>query len=69
MARERKEHRAVMQRGTPRKPIASMRGTEEFSEWIQGLVEHVRMPISVVFEHALIQFAKAKGFRDPPPNR
>lgn len=52
-----------------KKPIASFRGTLKFAEWFNGLAAHMRLPASVLIEHALIEFAAKHGYKEPAPDR
>lgn len=52
-----------------KRPIASFKGTERFAGWFNGLMAHVRLPASVLIEHALVDFALKHGYNEPPPER
>ncbi len=53
----------------PMIPIASFKGSKAFAAWFDRLLEHCRMPTSVVIEHALMEFAKTMKFQEKPPRR
>lgn len=60
----------------PKDMIAAFRGSEEFSVWFDGLVEHCReksgwpdISGSSVIERALICIAREMGYEVPPPKR
>jgi hypothetical protein len=60
----------------PREVIAAFRGTREFAEWFEGLVEHCRqesgwstIPAATVIERALICVARDLGYDKPAPPR
>lgn len=53
----------------PRKLIAGFKGYAEFAEWIERLAAHQRLPISVLIEHALIEYARTHGFDEQAPER
>ena len=47
-------------------PIAVLRGTPEYRDWLNGFAEHSRMPVSVLLDRALARLAKEEVYRDPP---
>jgi hypothetical protein len=49
--------------------LMSVKGTEEFQAWFDELCDYLRLPKTVLFEHAVVAFAKAQGFPKPPPRR
>jgi hypothetical protein len=53
----------------PRKIIISFKGYEEFDGWLQRLATFRRLPVSVLIEHALIEYARAHEFNDDAPER
>ncbi len=53
----------------PRKIIISFKGYEEFDDWLGRLAAYRRLPVSVLIEHALIEYAESHGFDDSAPER
>jgi hypothetical protein len=52
-----------------RRTIASFKATPEFGAWLERLQDFVRMPTSTMLEAGVIELAKARGFKEPPPKR
>lgn len=52
-----------------RQVIASLKGSEEFDQWMEELAEFLRLPKTVLIEHGLVELARARGFKKPPPRR
>lgn len=40
-----------------------------FKEWLEGLARHVKAPLTVTVDMALNEFAQARGFKKPMPDR
>ena len=53
----------------PREIIITFKGYPEFDQWTRRLAAHLRLPVSVMIEHALIAFAQDKGFEEDAPER
>lgn len=52
----------------PSRSLASLKGTVELEEWVDGLVDHARQGTRVLLvRNALREFAESKGFREPMP--
>lgn len=49
------------------KNLLSVRGTEEWKIWLDGLAAKQRVPIVVLIDVALTELAKAVGYPEPPP--
>ena len=56
---------------SPRPPgkitVAVLKGGPEFQVWFNRLREQTRLPAALVLDAALVEFARAKGFEQPPP--
>lgn len=50
----------------PRKQILSLRGYEEFRDWLGRLAHFKRTDMADVIDRALVMYAKAEGFEAPP---
>lgn len=53
----------------PREVIVAFKGYPEFGDWIRRLAVARRLPVSVLIEHALIEYAKAHEFDEDAPER
>lgn len=53
----------------PRRPVLTIKGTEEWKGWLERLAKHLRMPTSTLVDHALVRYAKEMGFTEEPPER
>lgn len=54
----------------PGRPVAAQfRGSPEFKEWMTALSSYNRASVSQTIEQALIHYARAIGFTEPPPER
>lgn len=50
--------------------VLSIRGSEEWREWVHHFCDHVRMKsASDLIDQALVEHAKRMGFNEPPPKR
>lgn len=54
---------------SPRKIIVTFKGYEEFDEWLSRLASFRRLPVSVLIEHALIEYARKHEFDEEAPER
>lgn len=52
-----------------RRSMLSIRATEQWRDWINGLADHVDMPATVMIDQALKLYAKSVGFGDEFPGR
>ena len=51
-----------------RKNVVSIRGTENWRDWLMGLAAHRRLKASDVIDQALIEYAERHGYtREAPP--
>jgi hypothetical protein len=53
----------------PRRTVLTIKGTDEWREWLEGLSEHLRTPTSTIVDHALVRYAKEVGYEKPAPKR
>jgi hypothetical protein len=69
-SRSMAKKKAAEQRKEPgRVTIVGLKGTPAFGAWVDGLCKHVRLPLPTMIEHAMIDYARAHGFEDEPPER
>lgn len=54
---------------TTRRVVLQMKGTDEWKGWLERLASFLRTPTSTLVDHALVQYAKEKGFDEHPPQR
>jgi len=54
---------------SPREIVITFKGYPEFADWVRDLAATHRLPVSILIEHALIQFAKDHEFEKDPPER
>jgi hypothetical protein len=52
-----------------RKTVVTIKGTEAWRVWLEGFSKHMRTPTSTIVDHALIEYAKAKGYTEEAPER
>jgi hypothetical protein len=62
---DKDQNPAPVRRGT----VLTIKGTEEWKEWLSGLSDHLRIPTSTIVDLALVQFAKSEGYEPAPPKR
>lgn len=48
------------------KNVLSLKGTERWKEWLDGLAAKKGMPVTVLVDHSLRELAKREGYPDPP---
>jgi hypothetical protein len=53
----------------PQKTILSLKGADEWKDWLARLTDFSRMPTAVLIDVALKEWAERHGFPDPPPKR
>ena len=53
----------------PKRQIISMRGSEEWREWLNALADHAHMPATTLIDQALLRYAQSVGFEQPMPKR
>ena len=47
--------------------VAVIKGSPEFQSWFNRLRDQTRLPAALLLDAALVEYAKAKGFDEPPP--
>ena len=57
--------------GTNRVPekatLAVLKGGPEFRAWFRRLQTQTRLPGALILDAALVEYARARGFDEPPP--
>jgi hypothetical protein len=53
----------------PRSTVLTIKGTDDWKEWLNGLSDHLRMPTSTIVDLALVMYAKEKGYAREAPKR
>jgi hypothetical protein len=56
-------------RPAPRRTVLTIKGTEEWKDWLERLSKYLRTPTSTIVDHALLKYAKDQGFNEAPPDR
>ena len=52
-----------------KQPIISLKGTDNFLQWMQRPAHHNRVGVSDLIEHALVRYAESTGFKERAPYR
>jgi hypothetical protein len=52
-----------------RTTVVTIKGTDEWKDWLNGLSDHLRIPTSTVVDLALVLYARENGYRKDPPKR
>jgi len=47
--------------------LAVLKGGPEFQAWFNRLRDQTRLPAALLLDASLVEYAKAKGFEEPPP--
>jgi hypothetical protein len=47
--------------------LAVLKGGPEYVTWFHRLRDQTRLPAALLLDAALVEFARAKGFDEPPP--
>lgn len=47
--------------------LAVLKGGPEFQAWFRRLQAQARLPGALILDAALVEYARARGFDDPPP--
>lgn len=50
-----------------RPTVLSVKGTEEWREWVQEVAAHARTDTAKLLDHLLTEYAKKNGIKPPPP--
>jgi hypothetical protein len=53
----------------PRRTVLTIKGTDEWRLWLEGLGKHLRTPTSTIVDHALVRYAKEVGYSAEAPER
>ncbi len=53
----------------PRRTVLTIKGTDEWRDWLLRLSDHLRTPTSTIVDHALVRYAKEMGFDEEAPKR
>lgn len=53
----------------PKRSLASLKGSEEYAEWLESLTDHSHLPTAILIEQALREWAENHGFTKPQPKR
>lgn len=53
----------------PRRTVLTIKGTDAWRVWLEGLGKHLRTPTSTVVDHALVKYAEEVGYSAKPPER
>jgi hypothetical protein len=67
----RNSRRKIMPESPARRPpdkatVAVVKGGPEFQAWFRRLQELTRLPAALLLDAALVEYARAKGFEEPP---
>jgi hypothetical protein len=69
MAKKRAPVKAQAQPPGPRRTVLTIKGTDEWRIWLEGLGDHLRTPTSTIVDHALVRYAKEVGYTKEAPKR
>lgn len=71
MARKKDRGKEPEKRPEPsaRRNVVSIRGTEEWRDWLMELAAHRRLKAADVIDQALIEYAQKYGYTKPAPPR
>lgn len=53
----------------PKRSLASLKGGDLYAQWLNGLVDHTHLPITILIEHALREYAQSHGYEAVQPKR
>lgn len=54
---------------SPKRQVVSLRGSEAWRDWLNGLADHCRIPATTLVDVALAKYAKDMGYGVDPPKR
>jgi hypothetical protein len=54
--------------GPAREPLVSLRGSQQWKDWLDEFAAHCRLGLTDTIEQSLIRYAEERGF-DKPPKR
>ena len=49
--------------------VFSIRGSQEWRDWVGRLADHNRLKVADVIDRALVAYARQEGFTEPAPRR
>lgn len=52
-----------------RRVVLTIKGSEPWRGWLEGLSKHLRTPTSTIVDHALVRYAKEVGYLAEAPER
>jgi ribosomal protein L16 Arg81 hydroxylase len=52
-----------------RRTVLTIKGTEEWREWLEALSRQLREPVSTAVDKAIVMYAKANNFDREAPER
>jgi hypothetical protein len=55
--------------GSRRAVAVTLKGSEKWKEWLEGLATHCRSDVAKVIDRALVELAKREGYDAPAPLR
>ena len=47
--------------------VAVLKGGTDFQAWFKRVQDQTRLPAALILDAALVEYARAKGFDEPPP--
>lgn len=53
----------------PKVSLASLKGSEQYRVWLEGLAEHSHLPLAILIEHALREYAENHEYPALQPKR
>lgn len=53
----------------PKRTVMTIRGNDEWRDWVHRLAEHMRCKSSDLVDRALVEIAERNGFKEKPPQR
>lgn len=53
----------------PRGTVLTIKGTDDWKDWLNGLSDHLRIPTSTIVDLALVRYAKEMGYTKEAPKR
>jgi hypothetical protein len=70
MARKAPKGKPMVKTMVERPAIAvTLRGSEAWKAWVEGLANHCRLDVAKVIDRALIDYARKEGFNKEAPRR
>ena len=53
----------------PKRSLASIKGGKAYEKWLVGLARFAHLPITILIEHALREYAERHGYPEKQPDR